>query len=56
MGRHIADHRTPSLGGRVKNFLRIARGNRAPWHRAEAKPDGNRRLVQFMRIARGRTA
>jgi hypothetical protein len=55
MGRHLADHRTPSKGGRVRNFLKIARMKPATWHRAEAQPSGNRRLVEFLRIARGRT-
>jgi hypothetical protein len=55
MTRHIADHRSPSQGGRVRHFLRIARAGRGGWHRAET-PAGNRRLVEFCRIARGRMA
>ena len=56
MSRHLADKRGPSEGGRVKNFLKIARHARSIWHRGEAKPAGNRRLLEFLRIARGRTA
>jgi hypothetical protein len=55
MTKHIADRRTPSQGGRVKNFLRIARHGRGFWHRSEST-GGNRRLVEFLRIERGRTA
>ena len=53
MTRHIADKRSPSTGGRVKHFLRIARTPRETWHRPHAKP-GSTRLAQFLRIARGR--
>ncbi|AXQ94837.1 hypothetical protein ORIO_14275 [Cereibacter azotoformans] len=56
MSRHLADKRTPSDGGRVKNFLKLARNPRAFWHRDEARPMGNRRVVEFLRIARGREA
>jgi hypothetical protein len=56
MGRHLADHRSPSKGARLRHFLRIARADRAGWHRAETLAATNRRLVEFMRIARGRTA
>jgi hypothetical protein len=55
MGRHLADHRTTTTGGRVKHFLRLARAERGPWHRPHAAP-GQTRLIQFLRIARGRTA
>ena len=54
MSKHLADHRKTSTGGRVRHFLRLARGERGPWHRAHAQP-GPARLVQFLRIARGRT-
>lgn len=56
MSRHLADKRTPSDGGRVKNFLRIARSPRTLWHRDEDRSAGNRRLLEFLRIARGREA
>ncbi len=39
MSRHLADKRTPSDGGRVKNFLRLARHPRSLWHR-EGGPAG----------------
>ncbi len=54
MTRHLADHRTPSQGGRLRHFLRIARGEPRLWHRSEAAAS-NRRLVEFCRIARGIT-
>jgi hypothetical protein len=55
MTRHIADHRSPSQGGRLKHYLRIARSGGRIWHRSES-PASNRRLVEFCRIARGLTA
>ena len=54
MARHVIDKRTLSQGGRVRNFLRLARQKRGLWHRSEA-PGTNRRLVEFLRIARGHT-
>jgi hypothetical protein len=54
MARHVIDKRTLSQGGRVRNFLRLARQQRGLWHRSEA-PGTNRRLVEFLRIARGHT-
>ena len=53
MGRHLADHRSGSTGGRVKHFLRLARTPRETWKRARAGA-GSQRMVQFLRIARGR--
>jgi hypothetical protein len=53
MGRHLADHRSGSTGGRVKHFLRLARTPRETWKRARAGA-GSQRVVQFLRIARGR--
>jgi hypothetical protein len=55
MARHLADHRAPSTGGRLKHFLRLARGPRVTWHRSRAGA-GRARLQQFLRIARGRSA
>ena len=52
MARHVIDKRTLSEGGRVRNFLRLARQERGFWHRSEA-PGTNRRIVEFLRIARG---
>lgn len=54
MARHLADKRQPSTGGRVKAFLRIARGPRGGWHRPHAV-NGVSRLAQFLRIERGRS-
>lgn len=54
MSKHLADHRAATTGGRVKHFLRLARAGRETWH-ASRKAAGPSRLVQFLRIARGRT-
>jgi hypothetical protein len=55
MSKHLADHRT--AGGRVKlrRFLELARTRRETWHRPRTAA-GKSRLVQFLRIERGRTA
>ena len=55
MSKHLADRRAPSKGGRVRAFMKIARTMREGWHRTEGAPS-NRRLVEFLRIARGHTA
>jgi hypothetical protein len=55
MARHIADRRAPTDGGRVKHFLRLARTPRETWKQSRGAP-GPTRLVQFLRIERGRTA
>ncbi|MEY4983428.1 MAG: hypothetical protein RIR62_1694 [Pseudomonadota bacterium] len=55
MSKHIADRRAPSKGGRVRAFMKIARHPREGWHRSEGTPT-NRRVVEFLRIARGRSA
>jgi hypothetical protein len=55
MSRHLADHRSASTGGKVRQFLRLAREQRKTWHRSHA-PVGPSRLVNFLRIARGRSA
>jgi len=61
MSKHLADHREPSNGGRVENFMRIARGGaagavwRGLWQRPVAHEVGNRRVVEYLRIARGRS-
>lgn len=54
MAKHLFDHRRSSKAGRVVHFVAIARAARATWHRAEGKA-GSARVVQFCRIARGRT-
>lgn len=53
MTKHLADHRAATTGGRVKHFLRLARASRETWVRPRGAA-GNSRLVQFLRIARGR--
>jgi hypothetical protein len=55
MGRHLADHQSRTTGGRVKHFLRLARSPRETWQRPRGKV-GAGRLVQFLRIERGRSA
>ena len=54
MARHVIDKRTLSQGGRVRHFLRLARQERAFWHRSEA-PGSNRPVVAVLRSARGHT-
>jgi hypothetical protein len=55
MTKHVADQRKTSTGGRVKHFLRLARAERATWHKPRPAA-GASRLAQFLRIARGRLA
>lgn len=60
MTRHLTDHRAPTEGGRVKHFMRIARVEASVlWMRLAKRPRltgaGNRRLVEYARIARGRS-
>jgi hypothetical protein len=55
MSRHLADHRSRSTGGRVKHFLRLARTPRETWQRPRGT-SGQARLIQFLRIEKGRTA
>ncbi|MDP3961249.1 MAG: hypothetical protein Q8Q26_14525 [Pseudorhodobacter sp.] len=46
----------------MKHFWAIARSGgaaavwRGAWQRAATRPEGNRRMVEFLRIARGRLA
>lgn len=58
MTRHLADHRTPSQGGRMKHFLRIAREAGSVWRRLWKAPRAEhaegRAVVEFARIERGR--
>lgn len=61
MTKHLADHRDASTGGRVKHFLRLARNrSEAAWQRVWQRPveraQENRRLVEYVRIERGRSA
>jgi hypothetical protein len=55
MSRHLADHRKATSGSRTKHFLRLARTPRTTWHRPRAGA-GGKRLAEFLRIERGRTA
>ncbi len=57
--KHLADHRSTSTGGRLAHFLRLARNQGdAVWARVWKRPAspaaGNRRVVEFVRIERGR--
>jgi hypothetical protein len=59
MTRHLADRRSPSDGGRLKHFLRLARDGgegiwRTLWKAPRHKPAEGRRVVEYVRIARGR--
>jgi len=61
MTKHLADHRTASTGARVKAFLTIARDRsestwRGLWQRPYERSVDNSRLVQFVRIEKGREA
>ena len=59
MTRHLAAHHEASSTGRVKRFLRIdhmTKGDshwKALWQRPYERAKGNRRLVEYLRIARG---
>jgi hypothetical protein len=55
MSRHLADHRSRTTGSRVKHFLRLARTPRETWQRPRGA-SGTNRLVQYLRIERGRTS
>ena len=59
MTKHLADHQRASDGGRLQHFLRIARDRtEVVWAKARQRPalrdDENRRVVEYVRIARGR--
>lgn len=59
MTENLADHRKASLGGRVQQFLCVSKAQRKlPWlalhRRALTRAAGNRRVVEFVRIARGK--
>ena len=55
MARHLADRRVATTGGRLRHFLRLARTPRETWSGPRADHKGSSRLIQFLRIARGRT-
>lgn len=57
--KHLADHRSASTGAKLKNFLRIDRsqGNwlwRLLQQRGRLPLQGNRRVLEYVRIERGR--
>ena len=54
MSKHLADHRKAPTETKVKNFLRLSREKRDTWHHSRPAA-GKSRLLQFLRIARGRT-
>jgi hypothetical protein len=61
MSKHLADHRTAPTGGRVKAFMSIARNRsetmwRGLWKRPTDQSELNQRLVQYVRIEKGREA
>jgi hypothetical protein len=64
MGKHVADRpRTPELGGRLKRFTEIERGDGGPHvqtRELQQRPRGARndarRAAEYLRIERGRTA
>ena len=57
MTKHLADHRSDSTTGRVAQFMRIARSQtqnvwQRLWQTQPGQAPGNRRVVEFVRIAR----
>ncbi|WP_028031935.1 hypothetical protein [Gemmobacter nectariphilus] len=54
-GRHIADRRAPAGKARTAAFLRLDRAPRETFHVSRDGAGANR-IVQFLRIARGRLA
>lgn len=60
MTRHVADRRTPSMGARTREFLRIEREElgrmwQSLFRRPVPVPVTNRRAAEFCRIERGRS-
>lgn len=55
MTKHAMDHTPARTGTRLKHFLRLSRTPRETWHRPHTK-SGVTRVIQFLRIARGREA
>lgn len=57
--KHLADHDHRPSALRAQKFLRIARDRseslwRGLWQRPVAQGTGNRRVLEFVRIAKGR--
>ena len=55
MSKHLADKRQASSGARQREFFKLARGGRGPWHRSHSA-GGAARLKQFLRIEKGQQA
>ena len=61
MTKHLADHPSTRTGARVKAFFTIARDRsesawRGLWRRPFDRGEVNQRLVQYVRIEKGREA
>lgn len=61
MSKHLADHRSTPGPQRLKAFMRIARDRseaawRHVWQRPVERAEENHRLVQYVRIEKGREA
>ena len=57
--KHLADHDHERSAARMKNYLRIARDRseslwRGLWQRPFTRSEGNRRVVEYVRIEKGR--
>ena len=57
--RHLADHDRSPSGARMKNFVQIARDRseslwRVLWQKPSALGASNRRVLEYVRIDRGR--
>ena len=57
--KHLADHRSLTTGARLQHFLRLARNRgEAAWEqvrqRGLTRAEGNRRVLEYVRIDRGR--
>ena len=59
MMKHPTDHRSSSTGAKLKHFLRLARNRgEAAWEqvrqRGFTRVEGNRRVLEYIRIERGK--
>jgi hypothetical protein len=58
--KHLADHRKPTTGTRLREFFRLARDRgegtwKTVWRRQNPAPT-SRRVIEYARIERGETA
>lgn len=58
--KHLADHRSATTGARLRHYLRLARDKSESaweqvWQKAPLRGPGNRRVVEYVRIERGRS-